>query len=52
MDLTPFIIILSIAVIIGTIALPILAIVMMVRKLGPPPDATSATDEATEATER
>lgn len=48
MDLTPFIIILSIAVILGTIALPILAIVLMVRKLGPPPDATTSAEESTE----
>jgi len=39
MDLTPFIITISIVTIIATVALPIAAIVYMVKRLGTPPDA-------------
>lgn len=39
MDLTPFIITISIVTIIATVALPIGAVVYMVKRLGTPPDA-------------
>lgn len=45
MDLTPFIIILSIVTILATIALPILAVVYTVKRLGAPPDAEQPGDD-------
>jgi Tfp pilus assembly protein FimT len=43
-DLTPFIIIISIVTILATVALPILAVVISVRRLGTPPDAEQPGD--------
>ena len=45
MDLTPFIIIISIVTIVATVALPILAVVYTVKRLGVPPDAEQPGDE-------